>query len=108
MVKVPLYLRVAAAADHSTPQRHIHTFRMLDQVVVRSADIGVSVACYRPVHIVKDGVFVTIQVILFKPLPRATKECPQTNLRISWTKKLVTVAVYSISQLESTLRQALI
>lgn len=41
-----LHLRVAAAADHSTPLGHIHAARMLDQVIVCSADIGVCVACY--------------------------------------------------------------
>lgn len=75
---------------------------MLDQVIVHSADVGVSVACYWPIHVVKDGVFVTIQVILFKPLPGATKERPQTNLRMSGAKRLVIVTIYTISQLEST------
>lgn len=41
-----LYLRVAATADHGIPLGHVHTFRMLDQVVVCSADVGVSVACH--------------------------------------------------------------
>lgn len=77
-----LYLSVAATADHPTPLRHVHTARMLDQVIVCSANVGVSVARYWPVHIVKDGVFVTVQVVFVEPLPRATKERPQPHLRI--------------------------
>lgn len=41
-----LYLRVAAAADHSIPLGHVNTARMLDQVIVCSSDVAVSVACY--------------------------------------------------------------
>lgn len=84
-----LYLRVAAAAGHSVPLGHVHTARMLDQVIVCSADVGVSVACYWPVHIVEDGVFVTVQVVLFEPLPGAAKERPQTHLRMLIVKRVV-------------------
>lgn len=89
-----LYLRVAAAADHSTPLGPVHTARMLDQVIVCSADVGVFVACYRPVHIMKDGIFVTVQVVLFKPLPGATKERPQTHLRVLFAKRVVNAIIY--------------
>lgn len=54
---------------------------MLDQEIVCSADIRVSVTCYRSIDIMKDGRFVTIQIVFFKPLPRATKECRQTHLQ---------------------------
>lgn len=92
-----LHLRVAATADHSTPLGHIHAARMLDQVIVCSADIGVCVACYWAVHVVKDGVFVPIQVILFKPLPRATEECTQTHLRMLFAKSDVNDNIYILA-----------
>lgn len=56
---------------------------MLDQEIVCSADIRVFVACYCSIYIMKDGRFVTIQIVFFKPLPRTTKERPQTHL---WTE----------------------
>lgn len=54
---------------------------MLDQVVVCSANVGVTVACHRAVHIVKDGGFVTVQVVFIKPLSRLSKECTKMYLR---------------------------
>jgi len=77
-----LYLGVAAAAYHSTPLVLRHTARVLDQVVVCSADVGVRVTRHRPVHVVEDGVFVSVQVVLFEPLTRAAEERPQTHLRM--------------------------
>lgn len=83
-----LYLRVAAAADHTIPLGHVHTARMLDQVVVCSADVGVSVACYWAIDVMKDGVFVTVQIIVFKPLPRTAEECAQTHLKMLLAKSV--------------------
>lgn len=77
-----MYLRVAAAADHPTPLGHVDTARMLDQKVVRSADVGVRVTCYWAIHVMKDGVFVSVQIIFLKPLSRATKERPQMHLKM--------------------------
>lgn len=76
-----MYLRVAAAADNAIPLGHVHAARMLDQVVVCSAYICVPVACYWSINIMKHGVFITIQIIVFKPLTGPAKECPQTHLR---------------------------
>ena len=73
-VSCELYLRIAATAGHSIPLGHFYTTRVLDQVIVCSASVGISIACYRPIHVVKYGVLVTVQVVLFKPLSRATKE----------------------------------
>lgn len=40
------YLRVAAAADHATPLGHADAGGVLDQQVVCSADVSVSVASH--------------------------------------------------------------
>lgn len=75
------YLRVAAAADHPAPLGHVDAAGVLDQKVVGSADVGVRVTGHWAIHVVKDGVLVSIQVVFFKPLARATEERPQTHLR---------------------------
>lgn len=92
-----LYLRVATAADHSAPLRHVHTARMLDQVIVCSAGVGVGVARHGAVHVVKDGVFVPVQVVLFKPLPRAAEERLQTHLRVIFAKSVITATIFLLT-----------
>lgn len=41
---------------------------MTEQVVVRSADESVQIPCHRAIQIVEDGHFVTIVVVVSKPL----------------------------------------
>lgn len=53
---------------------------MPQQVVVRSADESVRIACHRAVQIMEDGRFVTVVVVASKPLARSAKKHFQSNL----------------------------
>jgi len=53
---------------------------MAQQVVVRSAYESVRVPCHRAIQIVEDGHFVTIIIIVSKPLAWSAKKHFQSNL----------------------------
>lgn len=74
------YLGVVPAADHCVPPGDIYTARMADQVVIHSSHVSVLVACHRAINVVEYGVLVPIQLTIFKPGPRLSKEDIQRDL----------------------------
>lgn len=70
-----LYLRVLATAHNPIPTRNIHTLRVADKEIVGPCHISICVIADRAIHVMKDGIFIAIQIILLKPLARSTKKC---------------------------------
>lgn len=74
------HLSVAAAAHTPVPLRHLHTVTVLEQEVVRSHHVHVGVAAHRAIQVVKDRVFVPVQIVVLKPLTRTAKKRPKGHL----------------------------
>lgn len=74
------HLGVVPAADHRVPFGNVHTAWVADQVVVHSSHISILVACHGAIDVVEYGVLVTIQLTVFKPGARLSKEDIQRDL----------------------------
>lgn len=75
-----LYLRVLATTHNPIPMRNIHTLWVADQEIVSPCHICVWVITDRAIQVMKDGIFIAIQIILLKPLARSTKKCSKIHL----------------------------
>lgn len=64
----PSYLCKSPGAHHPIPAWDCETPRMTEQVVVCSANESVWIPCHRAIQIMEDGHFVTIIVVVSKPL----------------------------------------
>lgn len=76
------YLGVAPTAHHCIPFGNIYTAWMADQVVVHSSHISILVSCHRAINVVEYGVLITIELTVFKPRARLSKEYIKRDLRV--------------------------
>ena len=74
------YLGIAPAADRRVPLGNIYTARVADQVVVNSSHVSVLVSCHGAINVMEYGVLITIQLTIFKPGARLSKEDIQRDL----------------------------
>lgn len=53
---------------------------MTDEEVICPPYVCVGVIADRTVHVMKNGIFITVQVVLLEPLARSSKERSQSHL----------------------------
>lgn len=92
------YLGIAPAANHCIPLGNIYTARMADQVVVNSSHVSILVSCHRAIDVMEYGVLVTIQLTIFKPGARLSKEDIQRDLMAVKTRTSQNEGCCSLSQ----------
>lgn len=76
----PCYLCKFPGTHHPVPAWDSETPGVTQQVVVRSAYESVRIPCHRAVQIMEDRHFVTVIIIVSKPLARSAKKHFQSNL----------------------------
>lgn len=80
------YLGVAPTAHHCIPFGNVYTAWMADQVVVHSSHISILVSRHRAINVVEYGVLITIELTVFKPWARLSKEYIKRDLRVGRNK----------------------
>jgi hypothetical protein len=61
---------------------------MPDKVVVHPSHIRVLVSCHRAINIMEYGILITVQLTIFKPGTRLSKEYIQRDLIVVKTKDI--------------------
>lgn len=77
---LPHYLCEFPSAHHPVPAGDSETPGVTQQVVVRSSHKSVWIPCHRAVQVMEDRHFVTIIIVVSKPLTRSAKKHFQSNL----------------------------
>lgn len=76
----PPYLCISTSAHHPIPAGDGDAAGMTEQVVVCSAYKGVGISRHGAIQIMEDRHFVTVIIIVSKPLARSAKKHFQSNL----------------------------